>query len=249
MNNKYLYFVFLIFVSKFAFGQDYDSTYGKPIIFLIEKNPWAMIDGTDVPIFVMYENGQIIFQRNENRILKLYQITLNKNELLEVIRSLSISDSIYQLPSYIDGSSNEDESSNELILNFDSLKIITVYGNLSDKSRLRTNIPKLFLSVYDNIREFNCDSAKEWFPNKIEIVFWDYNSAHETRAWLSGFPDLNSSGTKILDDGKYNLYIDGNDFPKFAIYYSSMGENQAVLINGKKMAMAYRVPFPNFRWY
>lgn len=249
MKNNILFLLLTIF-SGFAFGQHYDSIYGKPLIVLIETDPWAMVMGSDVPSFVLYENGQIIYQQIENERLKIYEVTLSKTELETVIKSLDITDNIYKLPNDIEASSWTDQPSNVLMLNFDSTKIINVYGRVGTNSEVRAAIPKQFLIVYDNIKKYKSDSAKEWLPNKIEVMFWDYNYAPNKRPWLVGFPDLNSPTTVKRGNNEsaiYSVYIDKKDFDEFKNYYSSMGEKQAVEINGMKMAIDYRLPFPNLK--
>ena len=241
-------FLILIFFSLVVQGQQFDSTYGKPLIVLTETNPWAMVMGSDIPSFALYENGQIIYKQVENKQLKIYEVTLGKSELEYVIKSLDITDGIYKLPQYIEVSSWTDQPSNELILNIDSIKMISVYGNIATKDEDRKATPKQFLTVYDNIKKYKSKSAKEWLPNKIEVIFWDYAYAPNKRPWLSGFPDLNSPATVKRGDDEntmYSVYIDKKDFEEFKKYYLSMGEKQAVEINGKMMAIDYRLPFPN----
>jgi hypothetical protein len=53
---------------------------------------------------------------------------------------------------------------------------------------------------------------------------------------------------KTLETGEgtmYSVYIDIKDKAKFMEYYSFLGEKEAVEINGKKMSISYRFPFPN----
>jgi len=230
-----------------AWGQQYDSTYGKPLIILVEADPWAMVIGSDVPSFALYENGQIIYHKIEGKRLKTYEVTLTKSELQKVITSLAINDSIYQLPVYIEASGWTDQPSTTLMLDLDSTKIINVYGRLEQNEEARLKTPKSFLTVYDNIKKYNSDSAKEWLPNKIEVLFWDYSYAPYKRPWLKGLPDLNSPATVKRSNGMYSVYIDQKDFAEFKKYYSARREKQAVEINGKKMAISYRLPFPNFK--
>jgi hypothetical protein len=239
--------LFLTILTNAGFGQHYDSSYGRPLIVLIETDPWAMVIGSDVPTFALYERGQIIYKKVENEHLKLYEVSLTKSDLQNIIKSLGIIDSVYKLPKEIEASHSTDQPSNELILNFDSTKIINVYGDLGANSEARTQTPKLFLTFYDNIKKYRSDSALEWLPNKIEVMLWDYKYAPNKRPWIKGFPDLNSPTTVKRGDDSYSVYIDKKDYYEFKKYYSSMGEKQAVDINGKKMAISYRLPLPNLK--
>ena len=237
---------FFIYLGNISCGQQSNSSYGKPIIILTEKNPWAMVIGSDAPTFALYETGQIIYKKIENNNLNIYEVTLTKETLQKTIQSLLISDSIYKLPNDIAASSWTDQTSNELFLNLKSKKTIQVYGNLERLSEARNKTPSLFLIVYDNIKNYKSDFAKEWLPNKIEIMFWDYSYAPNKKTWPQNFPDLNSK-TTVKREGLYSVYLDKKDFAKFKRYYLSLGEKEAVEINGKKMAVSYRLPFPNIK--
>ncbi|MDO8898981.1 MAG: hypothetical protein Q7V19_15125 [Bacteroidales bacterium] len=130
-------------------------------------------------------------------------------------------------------------------MNLKQTKTVYVYGRLSDKGEASEKTPKEFLSVYDNIKKFKINMAKEWLPKNIELMFWDYNYALNKRPWIKGFPDLNSPTTIKFDNDTYSVFIDNDKFDEFKIYYSSMGEQEAVEINCRKMAISYRFPFPN----
>jgi len=160
MKQKFLLFM-LIFISVTAYGQQFDSIYGKPLIVLTEYDPWAMVIGSDVPSFALYENGQIIYSKIKDSSLKIYEVLLNETDLQNVIKSLDISNKIYKLPGNIEASIISDQPTNELILNFDSVKTISVYGYLDGISKARSKTPEIFLNVYDNIKKFESDSAKE----------------------------------------------------------------------------------------
>lgn len=213
---------------------------------MTERNPWSMVIGSDVPTFYLYETGQIIYKNLENEDLKIHEIQLTEQELRKVIQSLSISSDIYNLPNDITVANQTDQPTAELVLDIKTRKTISVYGDLDSDSEVRKRIPSVFLGVYDNIKKYKNDLAKDWFPDKIEIMFWDYDYAPNKKLWPKKFPDLRSTST-IKRGDMYSLYIDKTDFDEFKEYYSSLGEKEAVEINGKKMAISYRFPFPNIK--
>ncbi|MES2141202.1 MAG: hypothetical protein V4511_15955 [Bacteroidota bacterium] len=245
MRQPFSLIIGLTFICNILVGQEYDTVYGKPLIVLTETNPWLMVIGSDIPTFAMYENGRIIYKKIENGHLKLYEVTLTGDELEKLIRSLSVSDDLYKLKSSIEASSWTDQPSSDLILNFDSTRIISVYGDLQDSKDARKKTPKEFLKVYDKIKKYKNGSAKEWLPNKIEVMLWDYNYAPNKRPWLKNFPDLNSPSTIKYNNNTFSLFIDKASFDEFKKYYLSMGEKEAVEINDRKMAISYWLPFPN----
>lgn len=240
-----LFLLLIIFCSLVSRAQNYDSAYGKPIVVFIETDPWLMVIGSDVPQFTLYENGQVIYKKVENREIKIYQATISKDEIPALLKSLHITGELAKLPNNIEASSWTDQPSNVLLINTDSAKNINVYGYLSSKEA-REKTPNAFLRVYDAIKNYNNDDAEEWLPGKIEVMFWDYSYAPAKRPWIKGLPDLNSRST-IQRGDMYSVYIDKKDFDEFLRYYRSMKEKQAVEINGKKMAMSYRLQFPNLR--
>ena len=243
---KQILLIILTLLCGITNGQQFNSSYGKPIVVLKETDPWLMSIGSDIASFALYEKGQIIYKSVENKKLKIYEVKLNQIELKKVIQSFSIPKSLYALQENITASDWTDQPSNDLYLNITKKKIVSVYGSLR-KEDVRRKTPKEFLTVYDNIKKYRNNSAKEWLPNKIEIIFWDYDYAPNKRKWIKGFPDLNSKTTIKYDNDSYSVFIDKTKFDEFKKYYSKMGEKEAVEINGRKMAISYRLPFPNLK--
>ena len=242
--KKTLFITLCLLISVLTFGQQYDNTYGKPLIVLTETDPWLMVIGSDVPTFVLYEKGQIIYKSVENG--KIYEVTLTANELQTVIKSFMITDDFYKLEDNIVASNWTDQPNNLLTLNLTQEKTVRVYGRLKE-NKVRKETPKTFLRVYDKIKKYKNLSAKEWTPKKIEVMFWDYDYAPNKRPWIEGFPDLNSPTTIKRGEDSYSVYIDCENFDEFKKYFLSKGEKEAVEINGRKMSIAYRLPFPNIR--
>lgn len=101
------------------------------------------------------------------------------------------------------------------------------------------------MDLYKKIKQYENSAAKEWFPDKFEVMFWDFDYAKKSKHWLKDFPDFNSSAAKKWREDFYSVYIDKEFYEKFKEYYLSLEQEQAVEINGKKMAISYRLPFPN----
>lgn len=219
------------------------SKYGIPKIVLTEYNPWAMVIGSDSPTFALYDSGIIIYKDFD--LKDIVSVKLNSKEIEDFITSLNLSDSLFQLPNYISASDWTDKPDNELILNFDSLKTIYVYGSLRKVPESRQKTPKIFLDVFDKLIDYKNNNAEVWRPEKIEIMVWDYSySPEEPAKWPDAWPDLNDKNT-IYNDGLYSIYLDSKYFDDFLNLIKNLGEKQAVEIDGKKFAVSYRFPFPN----
>lgn len=241
--------ILLFFHLAISFGQHYNEKYGQPIVVLYETNPWLMVIGSDVPSFALYENGQIIYRKIINKKYKYYQVKNDREKTQSIIKSLGITDSLMKLPDYISASDAKDQPTNILLLNFDTVRQINVYGSLrSSESEERAKTPKVFLSVYDNILTFDEPSAEEWHPDTIEVMATAYSySPVKPLQWNSKWGDIKSSTTVKRNDDLYSIYIDVKYFDEFIKLLKSLKEKQAVVINGEKYSLTYRLPFPNLK--
>ncbi|MBD1425731.1 hypothetical protein [Sphingobacterium arenae] len=247
--TKHILTILITLSLTFSFGQTYNETYGQPIVVLIETDPWLMVIGSDVPTFALYENGQIIYRKIVDKKYKYFEVKNNAEKTQEIVKSFGITDSLMKQPDYTEASSWTDQPTNILLLNFDTLRQIAVYGNLQHtKNEARENTPKDFLTAYDNILKFDDEIAKEWFPDTIEIMATDYShSPEKPLKWSSKWSDINSSTTVKRGDNLYSIYLDRKYFADFLKLLRSLKEKQAVEINGKKYSLTYRLPFPNLR--
>ena len=219
--------------------------YGKPLLVLLETNPWLMVIGSDSPSFVLYDSGKLIYTIIENNNLKRHLTVLSQDEMKDFIEYLTIDKSIYDLEDFIESSTWTDQPFTIIYLDIVKTKKIVVYGSIARNPEARNNTPFAFIQLYDKIKNYTNENSVEWIPPKIEIMFWDYDYAPNKRDWIDGFPDLNSPSTINHGNDFYSVFIDGNKYEILVNYLRNMGEREAVEINGKKMAISYRIPFPN----
>lgn len=245
--KKYIFGLLLLFIANHSFGQEWNEEYGQPIVVLVETNPWLMVIGSDVPTFALYENGQIIYKKVVKKKWKYFEVSNDRETTQKIIKSFGITDSLMDQPDYIKASSWTDQPNNILLLNLDTLRQISVYGSLAEKqSEARKNTPKDFLTVYDNIKQFESNGAKDWIPDNIEIMLTDYShSPEEPKEWPADWPNLESESTVKRNEFLYSLYLSKQNFDDFKKLISELKEKQAVEINGKKFSVSYRLPFPN----
>lgn len=245
-----LFFAFFFVCQlSFAFAQHYNEKYGQPVVVLIETNPWLMVIGSDVPSFALYENGQIIYRKVVDRTYRYYEVKKSREETQALIKSFGITDSLMHQKDYTQASSWTDQPTNVLLLNFDTVRQISVYGNLrSEKSEARQKTPKDFLSVYDNIIKFEDAAAQEWLPDTVEVMATRYGYSPEVPLkWPKKWGDMNSSTTVKRGQDLYSLYLDKRYFADFRKLLAKLKEKQAVEISGEKYSLTYRLPFPNLR--
>lgn len=247
--RKYLFTILALVLSTIALGQTYNESYGRPIVVLYETDPWLMVIGSDVPTFALYENGQIIYRKIKDKKYKYFEVKHDHDTTQKIIKSFGITDSLMSQKKYIEASDWTDQPSNIMILNFDTVSELTVYGSLSSpKSEAREKTPKDFLTVYDNLIKFEDKEAIEWIPDNIEVLATKYSYSPETPLkWNSEWNDINSSTSVKRNDDLYSIYLDRKYFDDFISLLKKIKEKQAVEINGEKYSLSYRLPFPNLR--
>ncbi|WP_166332212.1 hypothetical protein [Sphingobacterium chungjuense] len=244
---RYLGTVLMTLYLSCSFAQTYNESYGEPKVVLIETDPWLMVIGSDVPTFALYENGQVIYRKVVDDEYQYFEIKYDRTQTQSVISSFGITDSLMLQSEVIEASLATDQPSNILLLNFDTLAQLEVYGNLRNlKGEARKRTPKDFLKVYDNILKFEDAAAVTWLPDSIEVMATNYDySPEEPLKWNEAWNDLNSSSTIKHSSGLYSIFLDRKDFDEVVKLIENLKEKQGVEINGKKYSLNYRLPFPN----
>jgi hypothetical protein len=89
--KRLLIFILLFFGYK-SFGQNSDTSFGKPIFWYHVSDPWAMFMGAECPPFILYDNGKILFWKNGE-----YNLTqIDEDEKTQLISELNLTDTIFQ---------------------------------------------------------------------------------------------------------------------------------------------------------
>ncbi|MEM0519228.1 hypothetical protein [Aequorivita flava] len=248
MVKKTLIPLFLIFMLNLSFAQEWNSQFGSPVVILTEYNPWEMVIGSDVPTIAIYKSGNIIYQLPKKKMSKFYTVNLDSIQTQNLINSLGITDSLSKMTAYVETTSLTDQPTNELILNFDQPNTKGVYGDLRNSNAARAKTPSYFLNVFDKLINYKNKEATEWLPETIEVLLTDYNHSVETpKNWPENWPNLDSETTIRRSEFLYSVYLSKSNFEEFLTLLNSLEENQAVVLNGKKFSVSYRLPFPNLK--
>lgn len=248
MKNTLL-FALLTLLTSFVSAQGYKPEYGKPLIALIEVNPWLMVIGSDVPTFVLYKNGRILYKKTISGKVKYFQTGISQNEISETLKKLGVTDSLKILPSNINATYATDQPTSQLILDLGYHKQIEVYGSLRyEKSEARQKTPKPFLKVFDKLVNFEDRKAKQWLPDSIEVILTSYGySPEQPINWPAGWPDLKDPHTVRRNTDLYSIYIDRKDLDKLIKLINSLKDKQAVKVSGRLFSISYCFPFPNIK--
>ena len=101
------------------------------------------------------------------------------------------------------------------------------------------------IEVYDYLTSFSHKGAVPWTPAYLEVMIWPYEHAVDKPAvWHKNWPDTQSSST-IKRGDSYSIFLPYSEKREFLEFMKTRKAKGAVLINGKKWAIATRIPFPH----
>jgi len=200
------------------------------------------------PLFVLYENGTILYWGKDT----YKEVRIGKSEKDKMISSFSLSDTLFQENPIIDTSKSSgdftsisDAPTYTLTLNFDTIRNITIYGNVNVKSNMRS---AFFYKIHDFIVHYRNDKAIDWYPEKIELHATDYgNPVEPSIKWPANWPDLKSKSTKQINQEESVIYLDKKYFGDLLALLKSRKETQAFEINGRRVFISYQFPLPGIK--
>jgi hypothetical protein len=249
-----IYLVLLIFL--FSKYHSY-AQYGKLVFSFSVSDPWADVIGADVPLFALYEKGDVLYSKKIGGELKIYHEVKTKEEKENLVLDFSLNEKANRgfLNHYTELTGYTDQPSNIFYINTDSVYSIIIYGNMEDDSLVKAAMQQsktvdIFEGVRKEIINYNSKTAEEWLPDKIEVMLWDYSHSSSTGiAWPKEWPGLEDKATVSRGDDLYSIYIDKKDIKKLKNYMQKVNEDggNTVLLNKKKWAISYRLPFPGIK--
>jgi hypothetical protein len=105
--------------------------------------------------------------------------------------------------------------------------------------------PTEFVRVQTVLSGLSYPTATPWVPEYFEIIIWPYEYAPKQRVWPDTFPDLKDKRTIRRKRDGYSLFIEGSRKDELVDFFSRSKEKEAVVIDGKKWAVAVRPVFPS----
>jgi hypothetical protein len=112
---------------------------------------------------------------------------------------------------------------------------------------LPNNIRTALLRI-DSERSF---AGRAWLPPAIEVVFEPYINAPDTSIiWPKEWPGLQSKDTRewkdtvTWGDGGYCVFLPSGKLAELRSFLATRKDRGAVLIDGKKMSVGFKLPLP-----
>jgi hypothetical protein len=234
------------------------GTEPKPLLVVIQRNPWAMVIGSDSPEFALYNDDTLVClcdPPKEDEPFVTRRISDAKSLHKELVPfDLAKAADHYELSSATDQIRT---------LIWTPTKTVTIYGNRrrpltggADSDPQRKAIAQREKKMWESwpgeirqtlrrIEEQRKLKGSAWFPEKIEVMFWPYEYApDESITWPKDWPGLHAQDTRKREQGSFSVYLPPEKLTELRQLLRTRKERGAVLIDGKKMAESYRFPFP-----
>ncbi len=228
----------------------------EPVLVVSELNPWLTVIGSDSPMFAIYDDGQLIYQpegrTNERPFVRRKLMDPEATAIALLGGSLETKDSDFTL------SHATDQITTSI---WTPAKQIRIYGNWRKpltpggdpaSEKIKKSEREMWESLPAGIRGFLERVERErrmqgesWLPQSIEVMLWPYEYApEESVAWPGGWPDLMAATTRKRGEDSFSVYLPADSLAALRKLLATQKERGAVLINGRKMAAGYRLPFP-----
>jgi hypothetical protein len=211
----------------------------------LENDPWRAVIGSDSPAFAMYEDGQVIFlKEDETGEPGYFSVMLSQEEQTRFLKTLAIDEDFFALETFYSAAEMTDQPNHTLLVSDGvALKRVQVYGDIRGELEARLAAPKPFWELVEQLSTYDHEQATTWTPQKVEVMIWPYDTS-EAMPWPEDWPDLDHPTTWYRGDDNYSIYL---DWPRFEGLRQRLQQETpgALLINGKSWAYSYRYPFIN----
>lgn len=241
-----------------AFALDFNPYEGpKPVVVILQSDPWLMVIGSDTPLLAIYEDGLVVFSRDRSQGNYL-QKKLRSEELVRVfekIRSFGSFKSVRPWYNLAPGVTDLPETS--IFLDIESMRLTTtVYGMMvrgqrpAAFTRLPTDEkpkqpPRSVVDLHDYLSALAYADAEPWLPKYIEVMVWPYEYApDESIVWPRTWPGI-ESGSAAKRGDSYSIFVAGDRLAALDSLLKTQRARGAVLISGRKWAVARRPVFPS----
>jgi len=230
----------------------------EPVLVVLEQNPWLMVIGSDSPTFALYDDGSVIWLRDKSTEDKPFSRGMTPNA------SVAFKDIMpYDLAKLADHYELSSWSDQPTTVIWTPKKKITIYGRWRDTPRsaaesdprlqeIAKRDKKMWDSLPPELRAslFRIDEQRKrdgdaWLPQRVEVMLWPYEYApEESTAWPKEWPGLSAPGTALRGKDSYSVYLPAGELSALRELLAKRKQRGALLIEGKKMAVSFRFPFP-----
>lgn len=213
----------------------------RPLVVLVETEPWAMVIGSDSPRFALYSDGLVIYRYER----EYRSVRLGAEERRALLALLDV-ETLACFTGHHGNTAATDQPYHNLFLGRGGpLSLVSVYGARFDPSAVPTPVA----AANARLAAFIHPAARAWLPERIEVMIWPYEYAPDASIdWPAGWPGLTSEYAVRRGDG-YSIFVPAAERDRLIAFLGTRRERGAVQIGGRKWAVSLRLPFPMERMW
>ncbi|SDD33451.1 hypothetical protein SAMN04488071_0386 [Kordiimonas lacus] len=266
--------IFVAFAVSGLFMQGAVSASDEPLLSIYKRDPWLMVIGSDSPVFSYYPDGTIIFMKDDDGYFTAnIEGTSSEASLKALMEAMQHREKMVRVASATDQPSYEffvhdekDWKAAAIYGAFDKASLDArreryrewfeeeCSDNNSNDRCARVaqiiedepDLPADIIDLWDFAMSGHWEHAEPWTPSHLEVMFWPYEYAPgKSIEWPEAWPGLDHTTTLERREDSFSVYLPSSEAEAFEALVKSMPPKTAVLIDGRKMAVSYRLPFPH----
>lgn len=211
----------------------------SPLVVLLERDPWAMVIGSDSPTFALYGDGTVI-QRTATGCA---WTRLNEEEAKQLLERLNLRALPRSYGRFQATHVTDQPDQDLLIYRGEKPVFVSVYGSLKDPE-IRAKIPAEVVGAYDALSTFRSARSRTWLPENVEVMIWPFDNAVRSSRWPEAWPGISDPATMKRGDNSFSIFMPSTRLAEIRAFQKGKGES-AVEIDGRKWSMSVRFPFPH----
>ena len=237
-----------------VYALEFDPFKGpKPIVVLIQTDPWLLVIGSDTPMVTIYDDGQVVYlKREKDKMSVLHHKQLSPDAFAEIKKKLSSFGNYSKLKSYYKLVRWTDQPKTEIYLSLDGSEFVTsVYGlRVSDtkipEDSVLERLPIVIKDLHAYLTSLDFADAKPWEPPYVEVMIWgaSADASDELIHWPKDWPGLSSPSTLKRGDS-YSIFLPGKELLKLRKFLKTGKKRGAVEIDGENWSVSVRYTFPS----
>lgn len=224
----------------------------KPIVVLIETNPWHSVIGSDTPMVTIYADGQVVYlKREKDKTSVLHHKRLSPDALEGIKKKISSFGTYSSLKRYYELVRWTDQPETKIYLSLNGTEFVTrVYGlRVSDKKisedRIFESLPIAIKDLHAYLTSLDFAGAKPWVPPYVEVMVSRASAYASGKSihWPKDWPGLSSPST-LKRGESYSIFLPGKELLKLRKFLKTRKKRGAVEISGEYWAVSVRYTFP-----
>jgi len=226
---------------------------------VLQNSYWG--GGFDRPLFLVFQDGAVIFPRSSDRGIPLtyYILQLNSRGIDSLMASLGVDSILSAVDTLYDFAPNVSDQQSLYFLAPTSAghQVVQLRSAWRERDSLDARVPFPLANLFKRLRSFDTTFAGPWVPDSIQVSIWPYEYATDNPpgSWLADWPSLSSPRWARHEDALvkevWTLNLPFVEHPRLDSLLSGLRQKQALGISGRKWAIDYRWILPHereWRW-